>query len=60
MNGSEQRPKDENGLSSLNGGVMGEGGCPPRERGSEIGVSRKTFSRVWNIKDTGSKVKKIL
>jgi hypothetical protein len=31
--GSKKRPDDSNDLGSLDGGVMGEGGCPSRVRG---------------------------
>jgi hypothetical protein len=47
---------------SLDGGVMGEGGCPSRDevRLGTFGFRRTTFSWLRNIRESPLKVKKIL
>jgi hypothetical protein len=58
--GSEERPDYANDLRALDGGVMGEGGCPSRAEVKRYGFRRKTFSRVRTIEKSLQKVKKIL
>ena len=48
--------------SSLDGGVMGEGGCPSRGEASirTFGFRRMSFSQFRNIRDSNMKVNIIL
>ena len=62
MMGPMMKPDDSKDLKSLDGGVMGEGGCPSRAevKTSTFGYRRSASLRLRNIGEALRKVKKIL